>query len=42
MHRPFSFGKTYTAERKPGAGAWRCKGGNNANQDVVSAGDRPV
>ena len=21
----FSFGKTYTAERKPGAGAWRCK-----------------
>lgn len=25
MHRPFSFGKTYTAERKPGAGAWRCK-----------------
>ena len=36
MHRPFSFGKTYTARRKPGAGAWRCKCDKKKNKTVYA------
>lgn len=36
MHRPFSFGKLYTAERKPGAGAWRCKWDKKKNKTVYA------
>lgn len=36
MHRPFSFGKLYTARRKPGAGAWRCKKGEEGNMITFS------